>query len=78
MKIRQTLNNNAEKFVAAVYEKGEKIVVVKKDTSNYYDNSTDEIFEFPTISDFENWKSVQSWIVPKKTKIICPFKTVRP
>lgn len=77
MKIRQTLNNNADQFAATVYEKSGKIVVIKRDTFNHYDNSTDEKFEFSSISDFEKWKTAQEWIIPKKIKIISPFKTVQ-
>lgn len=78
MKIRQTLNNNAGQFAATVYEKSGKIIVIKRDTFNYYDNSTDEKFEFSSISDFEGWKAVQEWIMPNQIKIICPFRTVQP
>lgn len=76
MKIRQTLNNNADHFIATAYEKSGKILVVKKDAFNYYDNSTDETYEFSTVSEYENWKAGQDWIVPSKTHTICPFQKV--
>lgn len=78
MKIRETLNNNTEKFTATAYENGGKIVVVKRDTANYYDNSTDEKFEFSAVSEYQEWKAAQSWIVSKKTKTVSPFKNVSP
>lgn len=78
MKIRQTLNNNADRFAATVYEKKGKIVVIKRDTFNYYDDSTNEQFEFSSVSDFEAWKAAQDWIVTSKSRTVCPFKTVQP
>lgn len=76
MKIRETINN-AEKFIATVFEHGNKIVVIKHDTFNYYDNSTDEHFEFSTIEEYENWKAEQDWIVAKKINKVSNFKKVK-
>ncbi len=76
MKIRETINSNAEKFSAIAYEHQNKIVVVKHDTDNYYDRSTDERFEFDTISEYRAWVSTQDWVVPAKVKKVSEFKAV--
>lgn len=68
MKIRQTINNNAKRYVGVVYEHARKIVVTKIDTFNYYDDSTTEKFEFNTIQEFTDWKRNQDWIF-KTTKL---------
>ena len=62
MKLRQILNNNTKKYKGEVFEDNNKIIVIKKDTNNYYDNSTDEKFEFKSITEYENWKEQQDWI----------------
>lgn len=76
MKIRETINSNAEQFSATVYEDQNKVVVVKHDTYNYYDTSTDERFCFDTVSAYRDWLSRQDWIVPGKVKFVSPFKAV--
>ena len=77
MKIREQINNNADRFRATTYEHDDKIVVVKKDTNNYYDDSTDERFEFSSIAEYENWKSSQEWIDLKKVLKVGIFKNVK-
>lgn len=74
MKIRATINNNADKFAATVYEDSNKIIVIKRDTYNYYDNSTDERFEFSTVAEYSEWLSTQDWI--NKTEFVSRFKGV--
>lgn len=76
MKIREIINSNAEMYSAVVYEDNKKIVVVKHDTFNYYDRSTDERIEFDTITKYREWLSVQDWIVPKKIKKVGQFKSI--
>ena len=77
MKIRETINSNAEKFSAVVYEDQNKVVVVKHDTFNYYDRSTDERFTFDTVSEYREWVATQYWIVPAKVKKVSAFQKVR-
>ena len=74
MKIRQTINNNAAKYSGIVYENANKIIVIKHNAFNYYDSSSDERFEFDTISGFEEWAKNQDWIV--KINKESPFKKV--
>lgn len=74
MKLRQEINNNICKYKASVLEDNNKIIVIKKDTFNYYDNSTDERFEFNTITEYENWKEQQDWIFT--TRKISNFRKV--
>lgn len=76
MKIRETINSNAEKYAAVVYEDQNKVVVVKHDTFNYYDRSTDERFTFDTVSAYREWIAVQDWIVPAKVKKVSAFRKV--
>ena len=76
MKIRETINSNAEKFSAVVYEDSNKVVVIKKDTFNYYDTSTDERFTFDTVSAYREWINAQDWIVPAKVKKVSTFQKV--
>lgn len=76
MKIRETINSNAEKFSAIAYEHQNKIVVVKHDTFNYYDRSTDERLTFDTVSEYREWITKQDWIVPTKVKRVSDFKAV--
>ena len=76
MKIRETLNNNGEHYAATVFEHENKVIVIKRDTFNHFDDSTDERFEFSTIAEYEAWKASQEWIVPKKTRKICRFMKV--
>lgn len=70
MKRRETINNNAEHYAAVAYEDAGRIVVIKSDTFNCYDNSTDERFEFATVAEYEDWKAAQDWINPKKIRSI--------
>lgn len=74
MKIRQIINNNTSRVAATVYENANKIVVIKRDTNNYYDSSTDERFEFNTITEYGNWLKTQEWIV--KINKMSAFKKV--
>ena len=76
MKVRETLNNNADHYAATVFEHDNKVVVIKRDTFNIFDDSTDERFEFSTIAEYETWKAAQEWIVPRKTHTLCHFKNV--
>lgn len=76
MKVREIINNNANEFTATTYEDNNKIIVIKSNTYNYYDNSTDEKFVFNTIKEYEDWKKEQNWIDPNKIKIIHNFKKV--
>lgn len=76
MKRRETINSNAERYAATVYEDAGRVIVVKRDTKNYYDNSTDEEFQFESVADYEAWKAVQDWIVPKKTRRVAAFAKV--
>lgn len=76
MKIRQTLNNNAERFAATVFEHQNRIIVVKRDTFNYYDTSTDERFEFSSVAAYNEWLSHQDWVVPSKIEIAQRFINV--
>lgn len=76
MKIRETINSNVEKFSAVVYEDHNKIVVVKHETSNYYDRSTDERFMFETESEYRAWIAEQNWINPQKVKKVSAFRAV--
>ena len=76
MKIRETINNNADKYKAVTFEDAGKIIVVKQDTYNYYDSSTNNYFEFNTISQYENWKAEQDWINKKKIKKVSAFRKV--
>ena len=76
MKIRETINSNAEKFSAVVYEDQNKVVVVKHDNDNYYDRSTDERFVFGSVTDYRAWIAEQNWIVPAKVKRVSKFKEV--
>ena len=78
MKIRETINSNAEKFSAVAYEDRGKIVVVKHDTFNYYDRSTDERFMFDTVSAYREWIAAQEWINPEKVKTVSAFRRVQP
>ena len=77
MKIRETINSNAEKFSAVAYEDQNKVVVVKHDNDNYYDRSTDERFVFDSVTEYRAWISAQSWIVPAKVKKVSKFKEER-
>jgi hypothetical protein len=77
MKIRETINSNAEKFSAVVYEDQNKVVVVKHDTFNYYDRSTDERLTFDTVAAYRDWIAAQDWIVPAKVKTVSAFAKVR-
>lgn len=77
MKIRETINSNAEKFLAIVYENQNKVVVLRIDTSNYYDRSTDERFTFDTVSEYREWIAAQDWIVPAKVKKVSAFQKVK-
>ena len=74
MKLRQILNNNTKKYKGEVFEDNNKIIVIKKDTNNYYDNSTDEKFEFKSITEYENWKKQQDWIFT--TRKVSNFRKV--
>lgn len=74
MKIRETINSNAEKFSAVVYEDQNKVIVVKHDTFNYYDSSTDERFTFDSVAEYRAWVAEQSWIIPEKVKKVSAFK----
>ena len=74
MKIRETINSNAEKFSAIAYEDQNKVVVVKHDNDNYYDRSTDERLVFDSVTEYRAWISTQSWIVPAKVKKVSKFK----
>ena len=74
MKLRERINNNTCKFTGNVYEDNNKIIVIKKDTSNYYDFSTNDEFIFKSIEEYENWKKGQDWI--KKIEKISSFKKV--
>ena len=74
MKLRQESNNNTCKQKASVFEDRNKIIVIKKDTFNYYDNSTDEKFEFNSITEYENWKKQQDWIFT--TRKVSNFRKV--
>ena len=74
MKIRETINSNAEKFSAISYEDQNKVVVVKHDNDNYYDRSTDERFVFDSVTEYRAWIAEQSWIVPAKVKNVSKFK----
>lgn len=76
MKIRETINSKAEKFSAVVYEDQNKVVVVKHDTFNYYDRSTDERFTFDTVSEYRKWIATQDWIIPEKVKKVSAFQKV--
>ena len=76
MKIRELINDNTTKYRATAFEHENKIVVIKKDTYNYYDNSTDERFEFSSIEEYENWKNTQDWIDIKKIEKVSNFKKV--
>lgn len=78
MKIRETINNGSNRFTATAYENANKIIVVRND--NFIKISTPqkyEHFEFSSISDYETWKSTQSWIDDKKIKKVSPFKKVK-
>lgn len=76
MKIREIINSNAEKYSAVAYEDQNKVVVVKHDTFNYYDRSTNERFTFDTVSEYREWITAQDWIVPAKIKKASEFKKV--
>ena len=76
MKIRETINSNAERYSAVAYEEQSKVIVVKRDTFNYYDRSTDERFTFDTVSEYREWIAAQDWIVPAKVKKVSEFKRV--
>lgn len=76
MKIRETINNNKERYTGVAYEDKHKIIVIKRDTFNYYDASTNEQFEFNTIAEYENWKATQAWINNKKVQKVSSFKAV--
>lgn len=76
MKIRETINSNAEKFSAIAYEDQNKIVAVKHDNDNYYDRSTDERFVFGSVTEYRAWVDAQDWIVPAKVKKVSAFQKV--
>lgn len=76
MKIRETINSNAEKFSAVVYEDQNKVVAVKHDNDNYYDRSTDERFVFDSVTEYRAWIAEQSWIVSAKVKKVSAFQKV--
>ena len=76
MKIRETINNNADKYNAVTFENSNKIIVLKQDTFNYYDSSSNEHFEFDSIDEYERWKKEQDWINPKKIKKVSAFRKV--
>lgn len=75
MKLRIQINNNAEKYVASVYEDNNKIFVVKSDNQNW--NATRETFQFNSIEELDNWVRNQDWINPKKIQLISNFKNVK-
>ena len=75
MKIRETINSNAEEYICTVYENAGKIIARKHETSNYYDTSTDEVFEFGSIAEYEKWKASQEWI--KKVEKVSSFSAQR-
>ena len=62
-------------FIGTAFEHSNKIIVAKKDTFNYLDDSTTEYFEFTTISEYEDWKANQEWI--NSINAISPFKKVK-
>jgi hypothetical protein len=76
MKIRETINSNAEKYSAVAYEHQNKVVVVKHNTFNYYDRSTDERFTFDTVREYREWITTQDWIAPAKVKKVSAFQKV--
>jgi len=76
MKLRELLNNNAEKYIGDVYQTGNMILVIKRDTHNYYDNSTDEKFLFETMKQYEDWRNTQDWIKVRKIKRVSDFVEV--
>lgn len=76
MKIRETINNNGSEFKAVTFEDNGKIIVMKQDTFNHYDTSTNECFEFKTIKEYEDWKAKQNWIDKKKVKKVSAFRKV--
>lgn len=76
MKIRETINDNAEKYKAVTFEENGEIVVIKQDTYNYYDTSSNEYFKFKTIKEYEEWKKEQNWINIKKIQKVSAFRKV--
>lgn len=77
MKIRETINSNVERYSAIVYEDKNMVVVIKRNTSNYYDNSTDERITFGSVTDYRAWVSAQDWITPGKVRTVSPFRAVK-
>ena len=74
MKIRETINNNAEYFTARVLEDNKKIIVEKY---GYTLGPIEcEVFEFNSIEEYENWKAKQEWIKKEKVKKVSAFKKV--
>lgn len=76
MKIRETINNNADDFTAVTFEDNRKIIVRKDNTSNHYDFSDIDYIEFNSIEEYEKWKAEQGWIDKKKVKKVSAFRKV--
>lgn len=83
MKLRYVLNNNANKYMANVFESknGTKIIVEKFDTTIRGDDpaygKNFERFEFSTIAEYEAWLQEQDWLEKKKIKKIHDFINVK-
>ena len=75
MKIRGAINSNVQQYAGTIYEHGGKIGVIKRDTFNHFDCSTDERFEFSTADDFRAWLKAQDWIVKITYDGIPPMKS---
>ena len=68
MKVRGSLNNNANAYSATIFEDNGKIIVAKRPTTPV--GATDiKTFTFNSVKDLKSWIDKQDWIDKKKVRI---------